>query len=99
LHIAVSSRLWGLLAEEDEGLEAGAVPAQVAVGGGAVRIACAVEDADDDVGDRGEHPTFIKLAFSPGGRAARRLWCGAEGCRLARVAAAPWCCCWRAQEG
>jgi hypothetical protein len=66
LHVTVSSRLWGLQAEEGEGLEAGAVPAQVAAGGGVVGVACAVEDADDDVGDRGEQPGGVPGA-QPGG--------------------------------
>ena len=66
LHVTVSSRLWGLQAEEGEGLEAGAVPAQVAAGGGVVGVACAVEDADDDVGDRGEQPGGVSGA-QPGG--------------------------------
>ena len=66
LHVTVSSRLRGLQAEEGEGLEAGAVPAQVAAGGGVVGVACAVEDADDDVGDRGEQPGGVPGA-QPGG--------------------------------
>lgn len=62
----VSVSFAGLQAEEGEGLEAGAVPAQVAARGGVVVVSGAVEDAGDGVGDRGEQPGGLPGA-QPGG--------------------------------
>src|SRR5271167_1771 len=42
--------------EDGEGLEPGAVPGEVAAGGGVVGVPGAVEDAGDGVGDGGEQP-------------------------------------------
>jgi len=56
----------GLQAEEGEGLEAGAVPAQVAARSGVVVVSGAVQDAGDGVGDGGEQPGGLPGA-QPGG--------------------------------
>ena len=46
----------GLQAEEAEGSQAGAVPAEVAAGCGVAGQVGAVQDADDGAGDGGEQP-------------------------------------------
>ena len=61
--ISVWSRLQ---AEECEGFEAGAVPGEVAAGGGVVGVAGAVEDADDQASGRAEQPPGCPGA-QPGG--------------------------------
>jgi hypothetical protein len=52
--------------EDGEGLEPGAVPGEVAAGGGVVGVPGAVEDAGDGVGDGGEQPGGLPGA-QPGG--------------------------------
>jgi hypothetical protein len=55
-----------LQAEQGEGAEAGAVPGEIAAGGGVVAVTGAVEDAGDDVAGGGEQPGRLPGA-QPGG--------------------------------
>src|SRR5712691_4026483 len=57
---------WLLQAEQGEGAQAGAVPAEVAAGGGVVGVAGAVEDAGDGVADGGEQAGGLP-GTQPGG--------------------------------
>src|SRR5258707_11577401 len=78
-----------LQSEQGEGAEAGAIPGEVAAGGGVVAVAGAVEDAGDDVAGGGEQPGGLP-GPQPGGVCAEGdvtpvmeavfLWPSGRGC-------------------